>query len=89
MRSAANAVAGYINEQPNDWKPTLKKLRAACRRELGMSSRSFRKSRSASHVPMRGGPDIRAEGPEKTRGTHAERSRVPLGGVACAERFTR
>ena len=34
MRSSATTVAGYINEQPNDWKPTLKKLRAACRREL-------------------------------------------------------
>jgi uncharacterized protein YdhG (YjbR/CyaY superfamily) len=34
MRSAATTVAGYIEEQPEDWKPTLKKLRAACRREL-------------------------------------------------------
>jgi hypothetical protein len=34
MRSAAATVGSYIDEQPNDWQPTLKKLRAACRREL-------------------------------------------------------
>lgn len=34
MKSAAPTVAGYIDEQPSAWKPTLKKLRAACRREL-------------------------------------------------------
>jgi uncharacterized protein YdhG (YjbR/CyaY superfamily) len=34
MRSAATTVARYIDEQPDEWKPVLKKLRAACRREL-------------------------------------------------------
>jgi uncharacterized protein YdhG (YjbR/CyaY superfamily) len=34
MRSAAPTVAAYINEQPDDWRPVLKKLRAACRRGL-------------------------------------------------------
>jgi uncharacterized protein YdhG (YjbR/CyaY superfamily) len=34
MRSAATTVAEYIEEQPNAWKPCLKKLRATCRREL-------------------------------------------------------
>jgi uncharacterized protein YdhG (YjbR/CyaY superfamily) len=27
-------VAGYIDEQPIEWKAALRKLRAACRREL-------------------------------------------------------
>ena len=34
MRSAAASVRSYIDEQPPDWQPTLKKLRALCRREL-------------------------------------------------------
>jgi uncharacterized protein YdhG (YjbR/CyaY superfamily) len=34
MRSTAATVARYIDEQPTDWKAALKKLRAACRREL-------------------------------------------------------
>jgi uncharacterized protein YdhG (YjbR/CyaY superfamily) len=34
MRSAATSVATYIDEQPASWRPTLRKLRAACRREL-------------------------------------------------------
>ena len=34
MRSSAATVTGYIAEQPSDWRPTLKKLRAMCRREL-------------------------------------------------------
>jgi uncharacterized protein YdhG (YjbR/CyaY superfamily) len=34
MRSSATTVAAYIEEQPSDWQPTLKKLRSACRREL-------------------------------------------------------
>jgi uncharacterized protein YdhG (YjbR/CyaY superfamily) len=41
MRSSATTVAGYIEEQPSDWKPTLKKLRAACRRELRGYSESL------------------------------------------------
>lgn len=42
MRSSARTVAGYIEEQPSDWQPTLKKLRAACRRELKGYSESMR-----------------------------------------------
>jgi uncharacterized protein YdhG (YjbR/CyaY superfamily) len=34
VRSAALTVASYIDEQPVDWRPTLTKLRATCRREL-------------------------------------------------------
>jgi uncharacterized protein YdhG (YjbR/CyaY superfamily) len=34
MKSTASTVAGYIDEQPDEWKPTLRKLRATCRREL-------------------------------------------------------
>ena len=34
MKSSATSVAGYIDEQPADWQPTLRKMRAACRREL-------------------------------------------------------
>jgi uncharacterized protein YdhG (YjbR/CyaY superfamily) len=34
MRSSATTVAAYIDEQPDHWKPTLRKLRTACRREL-------------------------------------------------------
>jgi uncharacterized protein YdhG (YjbR/CyaY superfamily) len=34
MKSEAATVAGYIGEQPIEWRPTLEKLRAACRREL-------------------------------------------------------
>jgi uncharacterized protein YdhG (YjbR/CyaY superfamily) len=34
MKSTATSVMRYIEEQPAAWQPTLKKLRAACRREL-------------------------------------------------------
>jgi uncharacterized protein YdhG (YjbR/CyaY superfamily) len=34
MRSAAGTVARYIDEQPEEWRPALRKLRAACRRTL-------------------------------------------------------
>lgn len=34
MKSAAASVISYIDEQPQEWQPTLKKLRALCRREL-------------------------------------------------------
>src|SRR5262245_44764219 len=34
VKSSATSVAGYIDEQPTDWQPTLRKLRAACRRQL-------------------------------------------------------
>jgi len=34
MRSVAATVAAYIADQPDDWRPVLKKLRAACRRDL-------------------------------------------------------
>ena len=34
MRSAARTAASYIDEQPEEWRPTLRKLRAACRRTL-------------------------------------------------------
>jgi uncharacterized protein YdhG (YjbR/CyaY superfamily) len=34
MRSSAADVARYIAEQPKEWQPTLKKLRAACRSQL-------------------------------------------------------
>ena len=34
MKSTATSVAGYLDEQPAEWQPTLRKLRAACRREL-------------------------------------------------------
>jgi len=34
MKSTAATVVSYIAEQPNEWQPTLKKLRAACRRHL-------------------------------------------------------
>jgi uncharacterized protein YdhG (YjbR/CyaY superfamily) len=34
MRSDETNVAGYIGDQPAEWQPTLKKLRAVCRREL-------------------------------------------------------
>jgi uncharacterized protein YdhG (YjbR/CyaY superfamily) len=34
VRSQAANIADYINEQPEEWRPTLRKLRAACRREL-------------------------------------------------------
>jgi uncharacterized protein YdhG (YjbR/CyaY superfamily) len=34
MRSKAASVVQYIAEQPNEWQPTLKKLRAACRKQL-------------------------------------------------------
>jgi uncharacterized protein YdhG (YjbR/CyaY superfamily) len=34
MKSDAASVVGYIGEQPAEWQPTLRKLRAACRREL-------------------------------------------------------
>ncbi len=31
MKSTAKNVANYIGEQPKEWQPTLRKLRAACR----------------------------------------------------------
>jgi uncharacterized protein YdhG (YjbR/CyaY superfamily) len=34
VKSQAANVADYIDEQPEEWRPTLRKLRAACRREL-------------------------------------------------------
>jgi uncharacterized protein YdhG (YjbR/CyaY superfamily) len=34
VRSNAASVADYIADQPDEWRPTLRKLRAACRREL-------------------------------------------------------
>jgi uncharacterized protein YdhG (YjbR/CyaY superfamily) len=34
MQSAATTVTSYLEDQPDDWKPVLRKLRAACRREL-------------------------------------------------------
>ena len=34
MRSTAASVVAYIDEQPPEWQPTLRKLRAACRRQL-------------------------------------------------------
>jgi uncharacterized protein YdhG (YjbR/CyaY superfamily) len=34
MRSKAVSVIQYIAEQPSEWQPTLKKLRAACRKQL-------------------------------------------------------
>jgi len=34
MKSSASSVAHYIDEQPPEWQPTLKKLRAVYRREL-------------------------------------------------------
>ena len=34
MESSTKTVAQYVDEQAGDWQPTLKKLRAACRREL-------------------------------------------------------
>jgi len=34
MKSTAVSVVHYIDEQPAEWEQTLKKLRAACRREL-------------------------------------------------------
>jgi uncharacterized protein YdhG (YjbR/CyaY superfamily) len=34
LKSTATTVAAYLDEQPASWQPTLRKLRAACRREL-------------------------------------------------------
>jgi uncharacterized protein YdhG (YjbR/CyaY superfamily) len=34
MRSDAANVVRYIAEQPKEWQPTLKKLRAACQSQL-------------------------------------------------------
>jgi uncharacterized protein YdhG (YjbR/CyaY superfamily) len=34
MKSDAASVVGYMDEQPVEWQPTLRKLRAVCRREL-------------------------------------------------------
>jgi uncharacterized protein YdhG (YjbR/CyaY superfamily) len=34
VKSAATTVKSYLDEQPLDWQPALKKLRALCRREL-------------------------------------------------------
>ncbi len=34
MKSTAENVTTYIDEQPKEWQPTLRKLRAACRSQL-------------------------------------------------------
>ena len=34
MKSKATTVVAYIEEQPPQWQPTLRKLRAACRKQL-------------------------------------------------------
>jgi uncharacterized protein YdhG (YjbR/CyaY superfamily) len=34
MKSDATSVVGYISEEPAEWQPALRKLRAVCRREL-------------------------------------------------------
>jgi uncharacterized protein YdhG (YjbR/CyaY superfamily) len=34
MKSSATTVAEYMDDQPTEWQPTLRKLRAACRRDL-------------------------------------------------------
>lgn len=34
MKSTAASVVAYIEEQPPEWQPTLRKLRATCRRQL-------------------------------------------------------
>jgi uncharacterized protein YdhG (YjbR/CyaY superfamily) len=34
MKSTAEDVTTYIDEQPKQWQPTLRKLRAACRSQL-------------------------------------------------------
>ncbi|MGO9457817.1 MAG: iron chaperone [Acidimicrobiales bacterium] len=34
MKSAAETVKTYIEGQPDEWRPTLRRLRALCRREL-------------------------------------------------------
>src|SRR5215471_7466091 len=34
MKSDAASVSSYIGEQPVEWQPTLRRLRAVCRREL-------------------------------------------------------
>jgi uncharacterized protein YdhG (YjbR/CyaY superfamily) len=34
VKSAASTVAEYIDGQPDAWRPTPRKFRAACRREL-------------------------------------------------------
>jgi uncharacterized protein YdhG (YjbR/CyaY superfamily) len=34
VKSAAASVRSYIDEQPQEWQPTLKQLRALCPREL-------------------------------------------------------
>jgi uncharacterized protein YdhG (YjbR/CyaY superfamily) len=34
MRSTAANASSYIEEQPEAWRPALKRLRALCRREL-------------------------------------------------------
>ncbi len=35
MKSGAETVKTYIEGQPHEWRPTLRRLRALCRRELG------------------------------------------------------
>jgi uncharacterized protein YdhG (YjbR/CyaY superfamily) len=34
MKSTAETVSAYVAEQPKDWRPTLKQLRALCRAQL-------------------------------------------------------
>ena len=34
MKSTAENVTTYIDEQPKEWQPALRKLRAACRSQL-------------------------------------------------------
>jgi uncharacterized protein YdhG (YjbR/CyaY superfamily) len=34
MATKSTPVADYVASQPGEWQPTLRKLRAACRREL-------------------------------------------------------
>jgi uncharacterized protein YdhG (YjbR/CyaY superfamily) len=42
MKRDSVSVVGYIDEQPVEWQPTLKKLRAVCRRELRGYSETLR-----------------------------------------------
>jgi uncharacterized protein YdhG (YjbR/CyaY superfamily) len=42
VKSKAASVADYIEEQPDEWRPTLKKLRATCRRELSGYAEAMR-----------------------------------------------
>ena len=42
MKSKAASVVDYIDEQPDEWRPTLRKLRATCRRELSGYTEAMR-----------------------------------------------